>query len=495
MSEYNFVNEPSALGGDSRGAVVPTLPAGARARDAVPPSIGIQRHSAPSAECSGPLSARCTRPLWSDPRDNVRKRTLDDLLTTLVHAAQPEARVPSVTNLDAEPAAMRAQNARVLVQTLLDHWPEAVAIAYGAPDFPIIASSQRLEELLGFSPHDLLANVAPDSDNCGLFLSDGVTRPHVEHIPMYRASRFGETVRNEALVVARPDGTRIDVVIDANPINSQAGDIVGAVTCWRDVTDMKQAQYALQIVEAQLREADLRKDEFLGILAHELRGPLSPIHNAVHLLKSMATEQPKLDQIGDILERQVKAIGRLLDDLLDLSRVTRGKLSLNMEPVEILPTINQAVEWNRAIIESKRQHLVVTHPQIPIVVNGDTVRLVQVVSNLLGNAAKFTESGGQIWVTAETANGEAVVRVRDTGPGLEASELVNIFDLFYQLERTVDRTGRGLGIGLSLVRRLTEMHGGRVEVFSEGLVAVASSCFVYRSFPQPMSRGVRDFGN
>jgi signal transduction histidine kinase len=244
------------------------------------------------------------------------------------------------------------------------------------------------------------------------------------------------------------------------------------------VTDIKQAQHALRMVEAQLRDADLRKDEFIGILAHELRGPLSPIRNAVHMLKLMASGEPKLHQVGDILDRQVIAIARLLDDLLDLSRVKRGKLSLNTEPVEMLSVINQAVEWNRAVIELKGQHLIVTPPPTPIFVNGDPVRLVQVVSNLLGNAAKFTDAGGSIRVSAETADEQATVRVRDTGRGLKASELNNIFDLFYQLERTVDRSARGLGIGLSLVRRLVEMHGGRVEAFSQG--PGCGSEFVFR---------------
>jgi signal transduction histidine kinase len=186
------------------------------------------------------------------------------------------------------------------------------------------------------------------------------------------------------------------------------------------------------------------------------------------MLKLIASGQPTLHEISDILDRQVKAITRLLNDLLDLSRMTRGKLSLNREPVELVSVINQAVEWNRAVIDSKGQHLAVSHPHGMIVVNADPVRLAQVVSNLLGNAAKFTDAGGHIWITVETANDEVVVRVRDTGPGLEASELKNIFDLFYQLERTVDRARRGLGIGLALVRRLVEMHGGRVEVFSAG---------------------------
>lgn len=223
---------------------------------------------------------------------------------------------------------------------------------------------------------------------------------------------------------------------------------------------------------------DLRKDEFIGILAHELRGPLSPIRNAVRVLKVMASDEPKLHQVSGTLDRQVKAIARLLDDLLDLSRVTRGQLKLNTEPVEILSVIDQAVEWNRAVIESKGQRLVVTQSPRPLLVEGDPVRLARVTSNLLGNAAKFTDAGGSIWISAEAADEQAIGRVRDTGPGLEAWELDNIFDLYYQLERTVDRSARGLGIGLSLVRRLVEMHGGSVEAFSEG--PDCGSEFVFR---------------
>jgi signal transduction histidine kinase len=276
-------------------------------------------------------------------------------------------------------------------------------------------------------------------------------------------------IRNEQMVVARSDGTRINVSIEANPITTPSGGIVGAIMYSRDITEMKRAQQALQMAEAQLRDADLRKDEFLGMLAHELRGPLSPIRNAVHALKGMGSGQRGLQEIGDLLERQVHAIARLLDDLLDLSHVTRGKLSLDVKPMEMIAAIDQAVEWNRALIDSKGQHLVIGYPREPVFVNGDGVRLAQIVSNLLGNAAKFTDHAGYIWLTAEIVDEEAIVRVRDTGPGLEASELNNIFDLFYQLERTADRTGRGLGIGLSLVRRLVEMHGGQVKAFSEGL--------------------------
>jgi len=364
----------------------------------------------------------------------------------------------------------------MLLQTLLDQLPEGIAIAYGPPDFPIVAASRRLEELTGVRPTDWLT--MPPNDDRPWFLSDGVTRARADQLPLYRASRFGQTIRNEELVVGRCDGTRMDVLVDANPIRTPAGRIVGAITCWRDVTDVKQAERALKLVEAQLRDADLRKDEFIGMLAHELRGPLSPIGNAVHVLKLLASDDPKLNQLGEILDRQVKAISRLLDDLLDLSRVARGRLSLNREAVELVPVINQAIEWNRAVIDSKGHHLLMVAPPATVTVNGDPVRLAQVVSNLVGNAAKFTDGGGHIRITLDRTEDEAIVRVRDTGPGLEPSELNNIFDLFYQLERTADRGGRGLGIGLSLVRRLVEMHGGRVEAFSEG--RGCGSEFVFR---------------
>ena len=394
---------------------------------------------------------------------------MEAVLAALSPPARSESGLHAATLHDPHVAMTYSHDARVLLQTLLDQLPEGIAIAYGPPDFPIVASSHRLEELTGLRGGDLLGMAAaPDVSNGPWFPSDGVTSREALQLPLYRASRFGETIRNEELVAARPDGTRMAVLVDANPIRTSAGRIVGAITCWRDMTDMKQAQHPLSMVETQLRDADLRKDEFLGILAHELRGPLSPIRNAVHVLKGMAPDEPKFRQIGDTIDRQVRAIARLLDDLLDLSRVTRGRLSLNLEPVEIVSVIDQAVEWNRAAIDSKGQHLTVTHPHAAIAVNGDPVRLAQVVSNLLGNAAKFTDAGGRIWITAETADEQAIVRVRDTGPGLEASELTNIFDLFYQLERTADRTGSGLGIGLSLVRRLVEMHGGRIEVFSDG---------------------------
>lgn len=362
------------------------------------------------------------------------------------------------------------QDDHALLQVLIDQVPEGITIAYGPPDFRIIDNSHQTEQLMGLSRHDL-PGIQPSErlHSHGLFLHDGITRPRLEQNPLYRASRFGETIRNEELVVARPDGTRINVLVNTNPLKTPDGRVLGAITSWRDVTEIKRTQEALRVGEAQLRDADLRKDQFLGMVAHELRGPLSPIRNAVHILQMRSPGDSVLQEICYILGRQVTTIARLLDDLLDLSRVARGKLDIKIAALDLVSVVEEAVEWNRALIDARGHQLTVEHPPEPILVKGDAGRLAQVISNLLGNAAKYTDPGGRIGLTVESAGEEAVIRVRDTGRGLEASELKNIFDLFYQLDRTSDRAERGLGIGLSLVRSLVEMHGGRVEVSSEGL--------------------------
>ena len=357
-----------------------------------------------------------------------------------------------------------------LLQTLLDQVPEAITIAYGPPYFPIVAASRQAEALMGFSRRGLLGREPTDQLNSyGLFLDDGITRACPDQLPLYRASRFGETVRNKELIIAQPDGTRINVLVDANPIKTPDGRVLGAVTCWRDVTEIKRAQEELRTSEAQLREASLRKDHLLAMVAHELRGPLSPIGNVVSVLQARYPGDPGVRAICDILERQVTTMARILDDLLDLSRARRGRLDIRVTALDLVSVIDQALEWNRALIDARGHQLTIVRPQLPILVRGDAVRLVQVVSNLLSNAAKYTDSGGRIWLSVERGGEEAIIRVRDTGRGLKASELKNIFDLFYQAGPASDHAEHGLGIGLSLVRSVVELHGGRVDVSSEGL--------------------------
>jgi signal transduction histidine kinase/ActR/RegA family two-component response regulator len=218
----------------------------------------------------------------------------------------------------------------------------------------------------------------------------------------------------------------------------------------------------------QLQEADRRKDEFLAMLAHELRNPLAPILNAMHVLRLRNAEDASLQRQTAVIERQVRHMSRLLDDLLDVSRITRGKIKLRKDPVDLSTVVEQAVETSRTLIEERRHALSVSLPVEPLRVEGDLTRLVQVVANLLNNAAKYTDPGGRIEVSAGREGDEAVIRVRDTGIGIAPEHLPHVFDLFTQADRAIDRAQGGLGIGLTMVQRLAQMHGGRVAAGSAG---------------------------
>jgi PAS domain S-box-containing protein len=217
-----------------------------------------------------------------------------------------------------------------------------------------------------------------------------------------------------------------------------------------------------------LREADRRKDEFLATLAHELRNPLAPIRNALQILRLAGNSGPIMEQARTMMERQLMQLVRLVDDLLDVSRITRGRVELRKERVELAAVVQSAVETSRPLIEAAGHELMVTLAPEPIHLDADLTRLAQVFSNLLNNAAKYTEQGGHIWLTAERHGGEVVLKVRDTGLGISADMLLKIFEMFTQVDRSLERSRGGLGIGLTLVKRLVEMHGGSVEARSEG---------------------------
>jgi signal transduction histidine kinase/DNA-binding response OmpR family regulator len=217
-----------------------------------------------------------------------------------------------------------------------------------------------------------------------------------------------------------------------------------------------------------LRERDRRKDEFLAMLAHELRNPLAPIRNAVQILELAGPNDAHVATARDLIGRQVNHLVRLVDDLLDVSRITRGKINLVKAPVDISSVIAVAVESCRPIIDERRHSLELAMPPEPIRVNADLTRLAQVVLNLLNNAAKYTDEGGRLRLSVAVEQNQVVIRVRDNGTGIAPEMLPTIFDLFTQVDRTLDRSQGGLGLGLTLVRRLTEMHGGRVEANSAG---------------------------
>jgi len=219
--------------------------------------------------------------------------------------------------------------------------------------------------------------------------------------------------------------------------------------------------------EVQL--ADRRKDEFLAMLAHELRNPLAPILNAVHVMRLRGgLLDPPLERARDVVERQVQHMTRLVDDLLDVSRITRGKVSLRKERVDLAMVMQNAVQTSRPIIEGRRHTLSVSLPAEPITLDADTTRLEQVLANLLNNAAKYTEPGGRIWLSGERQGDEAILCVRDTGVGIQRELLPHVFDMFMQIDAALDRAQGGLGLGLTLVRRLVAMHGGTVEAHSSG---------------------------
>jgi PAS domain S-box-containing protein len=261
-------------------------------------------------------------------------------------------------------------------------------------------------------------------------------------------------------------GRLVPVQLSASPLRLPAMAIVALVT---DLTAQKD-NAALAASRDALQRADRLKDEFLAMLAHELRNPLAPIRNTVALLKGKLRSHGELAPGLAVIERQVEHMALLLDDLLDVSQLTRGGIVLRKQRVSLEDVVDAAVETSGPVIAAAGHELLVSLPDSAIELDGDPLRLSQAVSNLLNNAAKYTARGGRIWLSAERGEpGLAVVRVRDTGIGIDAEDLDRIFDIFSQATPVLDRSQGGLGVGLSLVRGLIELHGGTIEALSRGL--------------------------
>jgi signal transduction histidine kinase len=231
---------------------------------------------------------------------------------------------------------------------------------------------------------------------------------------------------------------------------------------------LRQAEEALRTRERQLYTADRRKDEFLAMLAHELRNPMAPIRNASELLARMIPADPEMQAPVGIVKRQITHLSRLVDDLLDVSRITQGRIELQRRPIELAEVITQAMESVEPLMRERRHRVFVSTSYEPLYVNGDGARLVQCLSNILTNSAKYTDSGGEIRIEERAESGWAVVSITDNGVGIPPELLPQIFDLFVQSDRSLDRSLGGLGIGLSVVQRLVEMHGGFVSASSPG---------------------------
>jgi len=230
----------------------------------------------------------------------------------------------------------------------------------------------------------------------------------------------------------------------------------------REIGERRRAQQ-------ELVEADHRKDDFLAILGHELRNPLAPIRVAIAILQRHGPDDPMLVRMRDLIDRQVQHMTRLIDDLLDVSRITQGKINLKPEPVDVGVIARQAVETNLPVINTRGHQIAVSVPDEPLRVNGDTVRLTQVIGNLISNAAKYTPDGGRIELRVGAAEGFVTIAVRDNGIGIAQEYLSHVFDLFGQVRNPRPHTHEGLGIGLALVQRIVEMHRGMVEASSAGV--------------------------
>ena len=252
-------------------------------------------------------------------------------------------------------------------------------------------------------------------------------------------------------------------------LRDDSGRPVAFGTVSQDITVRREMDDSLRRLAADLSEANHRKDEFLAMLAHELRNPLAPISNAVHILRAGDGGGEAVHAVGGMLDRQVRQLSRLVDDLLDMSRINRGTIELRRQAVELAPVVRQAVEASKAWCDELEHQLTVTLPEETLMLHADPARLAQVIGNLMNNACKFTNRGGRIVLEVHRDGEDAVIRVRDNGIGISPEQQGRIFEMFAQIDTSLERSRDGLGIGLTLARNLVEQHGGSVSVRSEGL--------------------------
>ncbi len=321
--------------------------------------------------------------------------------------------------------------------------------------------------LTGYTEDDIRGRPVPDA----VHREYPKGRPFpIEECPIDNSYWKLKPIRGHEDIFVRKDGTPFPVVVSITPLE-QDGETVGGVMEFRDVTKEKDAEDAL-------READRRKEEFLAVLSHELRNPLASIQTALDLMRQAAMTEAEFEHERAVMERQVGHLTRLVDDLLDLSRISRGRVELHKEVVVLAAVIAEVIEAVQPQIDERHQELQSSLPEESIRLEADPTRLEQILLNLLNNASKYTNAGGRIMLCAERHEDEVEVRVRDTGIGIAPEMLPRIFDLFVQGERRLDRALGGLGIGLSLVKSLVEMHGGSITARSEG--AGMGSEFVLR---------------
>jgi PAS domain S-box-containing protein len=367
--------------------------------------------------------------------------------------------LPSPFDLPDNASADELRSRLKALMKVFEDAPVPIAIAHDA-ECRYISANQALARLLG----------VPVDENISLTPPDG-------GLPRYRIERYGKPVATADLPmqyamarrmhvtnnieIVRADGSVAFVQNDVEPLYNTRGEVYGCVSVCVDMTQR-------QRVEDVLRETDRRKDEFLATLSHELRNPLAPIRNALELLRR-GTEDPHIKERAlEIMGRQLQQLVRLTDDLLDVSRITTNRLDLRRERIDLRTVLASAIETTQPLVDAAEHTLTIVLPQEPLWVDADLTRLAQAFANLLNNAVKYTDRGGRVTVSAAANGGEAGVHVTDSGIGIEPELMPRIFDMFMQLEGSSDRVQSGLGIGLTLARRLVELHQGRIEAVSEG---------------------------
>jgi PAS domain S-box-containing protein len=333
-----------------------------------------------------------------------------------------------------------------------------VAIVHAA-DNTLETVNPAYARLHGYTVNELLGRPLAD------FLALETRTAMLEH--SRNAEHDGDHVYESIHV--RKDGSRFTALTHVTALKDRDGHTLYQAVNLQDITQQKQLEESLRQHAQALEETHQRKDEFLAMLAHELRNPLASILNAVEVLRRIGPGEPLLHEARDIVERQVKQMVRLVDDLLDVSRIGQGKVQLRKEPVALAPAVAQAVQTTSPLFEARQHQLSVAVTEEPLWLDADQARLVQILVNLLTNAAKYTDPGGRVWLEVQRSGVEAVLRVRDTGMGIAPETLPQIFELFAQGDGVPERVPGGLGIGLALVRRLVELHGGQIGASSQGL--------------------------
>ena len=349
-----------------------------------------------------------------------------------------------------ERAAMVVQTSEVRYRRLFQTAKDGILIL-DAHTGQVIDANPFMTDLLGYTCEEFLGK---ELWEIGLFSDKQASQA------AYRELRLHGYLRYENLPLQTKAGERVEVEFVCNTYQVEGRDV--AQCNIRDVSERSLLEKKTLEQAAALADLHHRKDEFLAMLSHELRNPLAPIANAVHLLRLQPNEPPLQQKARAIIERQVTQLTRLVDDLMEVSRITTGRIRLRLEPVLASGVVERAVETVRPLIDRHRHELAVTLSPQPIWLHADPSRLEQIVVNLLTNAAKYTADGGRIFLSVDQVGDECAFRVRDTGVGIAPALLPRIFDLFTQAERSLDRSQGGLGIGLAVVQRLVDLHGGRV---------------------------------